>query len=125
MSKQTENAPKAIGPYSPLVIAGELIFTSGQLGIDPETNKLKEGIHAQTVQAIKNLTTILDGAQSSLENVVKTTVFLQDMNDFSEVNKIYGEYFKEPYPARSAIQIGKLPQGGLIEIEAIAVISKK
>ena len=113
--------PPAIGPYSVGVKIGHLAFISGQLGFDPETGVLVEGgVEAQTHQALKNLKAILESAGSSLEQVVKTTVFLMDMNDFAKVNAIYAEYFTTNPPARSAVQVAALPKGGLVEIEAIA-----
>ncbi|MGL4797971.1 MAG: RidA family protein [Cellulosilyticaceae bacterium] len=118
----TAKAPQAIGPYSQAVIAGEMVFTSGQLGMDPETMELGETVQEQAHQACKNLIAILEEAGSCIENVVKTTVFLDDINDFVAVNEIYAQYFKEPFPARSAIEIAKLPKAAKVEIEAIALL---
>lgn len=118
----TDKAPKAIGPYSQAVIAGEMVFTSGQLGMDPETMELGATVQEQAHQACKNLIAILEEAGSCIENVVKTTVFLDDINDFVAVNEIYAQYFKEPFPARSAIEIAKLPKAAKVEIEAIALL---
>ncbi|GIO87589.1 RidA family protein [Paenibacillus faecis] len=123
MNKQvisTTAAPGAIGPYSQAVQIGEHVFTSGQLGLNPETGELAAGIEAQTEQALRNLGAILEAAGTGLDKVVKTTVFLKDMNDFATVNAIYGRFFSEPYPARSAIEVARLPKDGLVEIEAIA-----
>jgi len=123
MNKQvisTTAAPGAIGPYSQAVQIGEHVFTSGQLGLNPETGELAAGIEAQTEQALRNLRAILEAAGTGLDKVVKTTVFLKDMNDFATVNAIYGRFFSEPYPARSAIEVARLPKDGLVEIEAIA-----
>jgi 2-iminobutanoate/2-iminopropanoate deaminase len=118
-----DKAPKALGPYSAAVKAGSLVFTAGQLGIDPESSELVPGgIEAETRQALKNIETILEAAGSSLKSVVKTTVFLKDMNDFSVMNVIYGEFFTENFPARSGFQAGKLPKDAAIEIEAIAML---
>ncbi|MGB2965708.1 MAG: RidA family protein [Anaerolineales bacterium] len=118
-----EKAPKAIGPYSAAVKAGNLVFTAGQLGIDQESGQfVPGGIEAETRQALMNLKAILEEAGTSLESVVKTTVFLQDMNDFGVMNVIYGEYFTENYPARSAVQVARLPKDGAIEIEAVALL---
>ena len=118
-----DKAPKALGPYSAAVKAGSLVFTAGQLGIDPESSELVPGgIEAETRQALKNIETILQAAGSSLKSVVKTTVFLRDINDFGVMNVIYGEFFSEKFPARSAVQAAKLPKDGAIEIEAIAML---
>jgi len=118
-----EKAPRAIGPYSAAVKAGNLIFTAGQLGIDPESGEfVPGGIEAETRQALLNLQAVLEAAGSSLKSVVKTTVFLQDMNDFGVMNVIYGEFFTEDYPARSAVQAARLPKDGAVEIEAIALL---
>jgi 2-iminobutanoate/2-iminopropanoate deaminase len=115
-------APKAIGPYSIGVSTGDLIFTAGQLGIDPETGELvRGGIEAETRQALTNLKTVLEAGGSSLENVVKTTVFLRDINDFAKMNGVYAVFFTDNYPARSAFQVAALPKGGAVEIEAIAL----
>ncbi len=117
-----KNAPAAIGPYSHAVVSGQFVFTSGQLGFDPENGKLKEGVEAQAEQALTNLKTVLEAAGASLESVVKTTVFLADMKDFPLVNKIYGTYFNGNFPARSCVQVAALPAGGLVEVEAIAML---
>lgn len=123
MNKQvisTTSAPGAIGPYSQAVQIGDFVFASGQLGLIPETGELAEGIEGQTLQALRNVGSILEAAGSGLDKVVKTTVFLQDMNDFAKVNEIYGSFFSEPFPARSAVQVARLPKDGLVEIEVIA-----
>ena len=118
-----DKAPKAIGPYSAAVKAGNLVFTAGQLGIDPESGEfVPGGIEAETRQALLNLTAVLEAAGSSLKSVVKTTVFLRDMNDFGVMNVIYGEFFTEEYPARSAVQAARLPKDGAVEIEAVALL---
>lgn len=122
--KKTINAPKApaaVGPYVHAVEANGLIFTSGQIGLIPETGELQEGIEAQTHQVFKNLTAVLEAAGSDLDNAVKTSVFLDDINDFGKVNEIYAEYFKGETPARSCVEVAKLPKGALVEIEVIAV----
>ena len=118
-----EKAPKAIGPYSAGVSTGHLIFTAGQLGMDPSTGELVTGgIQAQTHQALTNLKAVLEAAGSSLELVVKTTVFLQDMGEFAQMNAVYAEFFTSEFPARSAIQVAALPKGGAVEIEAVAML---
>lgn len=120
-SINAKNAPAAVGPYVHAVEAGEVIFTSGQLGLDPVTGELPEGVEAQTHQSLKNLGAVLEAAGSDFAHVVKTTVFLDNIGDFAAVNAIYAEYFKGEAPARSCVEVAKLPKGGLIEIEAIAV----
>lgn len=124
MEKQvlsTTSAPGAIGPYSQGVVIGDVIYTSGQLGLVPETGQFADGVEAQTAQALNNVKAILEAAGSGLEKVVKTTVFLKDMNDFVKVNEVYGSFFAEPYPARSAVEVARLPKDGLVEIEVIAL----
>lgn len=119
---KSNKAPASIGPYSLAVEAGGFVFTSGQLGIDPVTGEIVPGgVEAETEQAIRNLKSALEAAESSLENVVKTTVFLQDIADFGKMNLIYAKYFLENPPARSAFQVGALPKNGKVEIEAVAV----
>ena len=116
----TENAPQAIGPYSQAVACGNFLFTSGQLGLDPKTgNFVDGGVTEQTEQVIRNLKAVLEKASFSLENVVKTTCFLADMNDFAAMNEVYRKHFTGDYPARSAVAIKTLPKNGLVEIEAI------
>lgn len=119
---QTDQAPAAVGPYSQAIHMGNLLFTAGQLGIDPSSKQLVEGVEAQTRQALENIKAILTAAGASLEQVVKTTVFLQDMNDFAAMNAIYATYFAADPPARSTVQVAKLPMGGLVEIETITVL---
>lgn len=116
-----KNAPAAVGPYSHAVKVGDMLFTSGQLGLDPETGKLREGVEAQAIQAISNLKAVVEAAGMSLADVVKTTVFLDNIADFAAINKIYAEYFVADAPARSCVEVGSIPMGGLFEIEAIAV----
>lgn len=117
----TDNAPKALGPYSQAIQVGNFIFASGQVPIDPATNAFVEGgIKEQTRQSLTNAQSILKEAGASLANVVKTTVFLADMNDFADMNSVYAEFFTEPYPARSAVAVKTLPKGALVEIECIA-----
>ena len=117
----TPSAPAALGPYSQGVKTGQFVFTAGQVGIDPSTGKLVEGVEAQVRQVLSNLQAILSAAGSSLDQVVKTTIFLQDMADFGRVNAIYGEAFTGKPPARSTVQVAALPAGALVEIEAIAL----
>ena len=118
----TDNAPAAIGPYSQAIDSGHgLIFVSGQLPIDPATGAFPEGgVQAQTRQSLTNAKAILEAAGLGLDNVVKTTVFLADMGDFAAMNEIYAQFFKEPFPARSAVAVKTLPKGALVEIECIA-----
>lgn len=116
-----ENAPAAIGPYSHAVVINDMVFTSGQLGLIPETGKLPEGVEAQTEQALINLRNVLKASGADMEHVVKTTVFVQDLADFAKVNAIYAKFFATNPPARSCVQVTKLPAGGLVEIEAVAV----
>ena len=119
-----EKAPKALGPYSVGIRVGHLVFTAGQLGIDRNTGELVPGgLQAETRQALLNLQNILEASGSSLQNVVKTTVFLRDMGDFAAMNAIYGEFFTEKCPARSAVQVAALPKAAAVEIEAVAVVS--
>jgi 2-iminobutanoate/2-iminopropanoate deaminase len=120
----TEKAPKAIGPYSQAIRTENLVFTAGQLGLDPITMELApDGIEAQTRQALTNLKHVLESADSGLNYVVKTTVFLQDMRDFANMNSVYAEFFPENAPARSTVQVAALPKGGLVEIECVALLS--
>ncbi|MBO6061429.1 MAG: RidA family protein, partial [Clostridia bacterium] len=113
------NAPEAIGPYCHAVMVGKMIFTSGQLGINPETGKLAEGVEAQAIQALNNLKAVLEEAGSGLDCLVKTTVFVKNMADVPQVNKLYGMLIPKPHPARSCVEVGALPAGGLVEIEAM------
>lgn len=119
----TENAPGAIGPYSQAVKAGNMIFVSGQIPINPKTGEFVSGdIHEQTSQVLRNLSAILDAAGSSLNHVVKTTVFLADMNDFSAMNAVYSEFFIDNKPARATVEAARLPRDARVEIECIAVV---
>ncbi|MEE0966497.1 MAG: RidA family protein [Bacilli bacterium] len=118
---KTELAPGAIGPYSQGIDLGNMIFFSGQIPLDPVTGEMPEGIEAQTVRALENVKGLLQSQGLDFSNVVKTTVFLDNMNDFATMNGIYAQYFVEPYPARSAVEVAKLPKGALIEVEVIAV----
>jgi 2-iminobutanoate/2-iminopropanoate deaminase len=120
---KTQAAPAAIGPYSQAIITDTLIFCSGQLGLDPASGKLVEGgIEAQTRQVMANLRAVLEAAGSSMPQIVKTTIFLADIGDFPKVNAVYGEVFADAPPARSTVQVAALPLGGLVEIEAIALV---
>ena len=121
MTIHTEKAPAAIGPYSQAILAGDMLFTSGQLGIDPATGLLAEGVRAQAEQSLKNLDAILTKAKFGKNNVVKTTVFIRHMSDFVAVNEIYAAYFGDHKPARSCVEVACLPKDGLVEIEAVAV----
>lgn len=112
--------PKAIGPYSAFREVGEFVFCSGQIPLDPNSGELAQGLEAQTEQALKNVGGVLKAAGLSYKNVVKTIVFLSDINDFAKVNEIYAKYFSEPYPARSAVGVAALPKGAKLEIEVIA-----
>ena len=117
----TKKAPAAIGPYSQAIQVGNLIYTSGQLPIDPATGVFPEGgIKEQTRQSLTNVKAILEEAGVSMNNVVKTTVFMADMGDFGDMNGVYAEFFSEPYPARSAVAVKTLPKGALVEIEVVA-----
>lgn len=119
----SDRAPKAIGPYSAGVKAGNFVYTAGQLGIDPATGEfVPGGVEAETRQALINLKAVLESAGTSLNHVVKTTVFLRDMNDFGMMNGIYAQFFTENFPARSAIQVARLPKDGAVEIEAVAIL---
>ena len=117
---QTDKAAQAVGPYSQGVDTGDTIYLSGQLGLNAN-GEMQEGGEAKTHQSLKNIERLLEEAGLGLENVVKTIVLLDDINDFKAVNEIYGQYFKEPYPARSAFAVVRLPLGGLVEIEVIAM----
>jgi len=121
---RTENAPEAIGPYSQAIIAekGKLIFTAGQIPMDPNTGSLVNGdIEAQTVRVLKNLSAVLEAAGSGLDSVIKTTVFLKDMNDFPKMNRVYETFFEENPPARSAVEVARLPRDVKVEIECVAL----
>ena len=117
----TEKAPAAIGPYSQAICINGMLFTSGQLGIDPATGALPDGVEAQTEQSLKNLYAILTEAGCTKTDVVKTTVFIKNMSDFPTVNGIYERFFGDHKPARSCVEVARLPKDGLIEIEAVAV----
>ncbi|MGD9345661.1 MAG: RidA family protein [Candidatus Aminicenantes bacterium] len=119
----TENAPKAIGPYSQGIIANGFVFASGQIPLDPSTGELNTGpVKDQARLVLQNLKAVIEASGSSMDKVVKCTVFLQNMDDYGAVNSIYGEYFNAPYPARAAIQVARLPKDVKVEIEAIAIL---
>ena len=119
----TDKAPAAIGPYAQANIIGNLVITSGQIPIDPATGNLVEGdIEVQTRQVFANLKAVLEAAGSSLDKIVKTTCFMDNMNDFAKMNEVYASFFSGDYPSRSAVEVAKLPKGALIEIEAIAYL---
>lgn len=120
----TDRAPKAIGPYSQGISFGNLVFTAGQVGLDPASMELVDGgVEAQTRQVLKNLKQVLEAAESGLQFVIKTTVFLQDMGDFAAMNGVYSEFFPEHPPARSTVQVAALPKGALVEIECVALLN--
>lgn len=119
---QTEKAPKAVGPYSQAIVSNGFIFCSGQIGLDQKTNELAEGIEAQTQQVLKNLKAVLEASHSSLEKVIKTTVYLADIKDYGKMNEIYGQFFSNHKPARAAFAVAHLPKDALIEIEAVAEV---
>jgi 2-iminobutanoate/2-iminopropanoate deaminase len=117
----SDHAPKALGPYSQAIRYGDLVFLSGQVGIDPRTGKFAEGgVEAQTHRVIQNLTAVLEAAGLDRSHVLKTTIFLASMSDFQKVNAVYGEYFRDQPPARATVEVGGLPLGALVEIEAVA-----
>lgn len=117
----TEKAPSAIGPYSQAVEANGMIFTSGVIAIDPATGNIPEGSVAQAEQAFTNLKNLLEAAGTNLDNVIKTTVFIKNMNDFAKINEIYSKYFTKDFPSRSCVEVARLPKDVMLEIEAIAL----
>ena len=118
--EKTNNAPAAIGPYSQAIISGNTVFASGQIPVNPSNGEIPEGVEAQANQAFTNVKNLLEAAGTSIEKVIKTTVFIQNMDDFGKINEIYASYFTEPFPARSCVEVAKLPKGVLLEVEAIA-----
>jgi 2-iminobutanoate/2-iminopropanoate deaminase len=119
----TDKAPAAIGPYSQAIVAGDFLFTAGQIALDPATGQIVQGdVTVQTERVMRNLTAVLEAAGTSWPNVVKTTVFLQDMADFPRVNEVYGRMIGDARPARSTVQVSALPRGVLVEIDAVAVV---
>ncbi|HOO11760.1 MAG TPA: RidA family protein [Bacillota bacterium] len=119
----TKNAPGAVGPYSQAVKYGSMVYTAGQIALDPGTGQIVEGgIKEQTHQVFANLKAVLEAAGTSLENVIKTTVFIVDMDKFGEVNEVYANYFTGDFPARSCVEVSRLPKGALVEIEVVAAL---
>ncbi|MDX6693553.1 MAG: 2-iminobutanoate/2-iminopropanoate deaminase [Blastocatellia bacterium] len=123
---ETDKAPRAIGPYSQAIVAGGFVFASGQIPLDPQTGEfVAGGVAEQTEQVMRNLRAVMEAAGTSLERVVKTTVFLADMNDFAAMNEVYGRYFSEQPPARATVEAARLPRDARVEIEAIALVGKE
>ncbi len=116
----TDKAPSAIGPYSQAIEINNMVYTSGVIPVVPATGEIPEGVEAQANQAFQNLCNLVEASGSKVENIVKTTVFIKEMNDFGKINEIYKNYFKEPFPARSCVEVARLPKDVLLEIEAIA-----
>ena len=119
---KTSNAPAAIGPYSQAIVVGNMLFTSGQIPIDPKTGEIPEGVEAQARQALTNVKNLIEAAGASIDNVVKTTVFIKNMDDFAKINEIYAQYFTEPFPAHSCVEVARLPKDVLLEVETIVEI---
>ncbi len=117
----TDKAPSAIGPYSQAIEINGMVYTSGVIPVNPATGEIPEGVEAQANQAFQNLCNLVEASGSKVENIVKTTVFIKEMNDFGKINEIYKNYFKEPFPARSCVEVARLPKDVLIEIEAVAL----
>ena len=116
----TDKAPAAIGPYSQAIEVGNMVYTSGIIPVDPATGEIPEGSVAQAEQAFTNMKNLLEAAGTSVDNVIKTTVFIKEMNDFGAINEVYAKYFTEPYPSRSCVEVPRLPKDVMLEIEAIA-----
>lgn len=117
---KTDKAPAAIGPYSQAIEVNGMVYTSGVIPVDPATGNIPEGSVAQADQAFKNMSNLLEAAGTSMANVVKTTVFIKEMNDFAAINEVYAKYFPEPYPSRSCVEVARLPKDVMLEIEVIA-----
>lgn len=118
----TNKAPEAIGPYSQAIVAGDFLYASGQIGINPETGEVAEGIEAQTRQVMDNLKAVLAEANATFSQVVKFTIYLSSMDDFATVNEIYGSYLEKPYPARATVEVSRLPKDVLVEIDAVVYL---
>ena len=118
----TNKAPAALGPYSQAVVVGDMIYTSGQIPVNPQNGKIPDGAVEQANQVFTNIKNLLESAGSSIDNVVKTTVFIKNMDDFAKINEVYQKYFTKPYPARSCVEVARLPKDVLIEVEVIAQI---
>ena len=116
---KTTKAPAAIGPYSQGIIMGNVLFTSGQIPINPATGEIPEGVEAQAKQALTNVSKVIEAAGADMSKVVKTTVYIKDMNDFAKINEVYATFFTEPFPARSCVEVARLPKDVLLEVEAI------
>lgn len=116
---KTNNAPAAIGPYSQAIISGNMLYTSGQIPIDPATGNIPEGVEAQAEQVFTNIKNLIAAAGTDISKVVKTVVFISDMNDFAKINEIYAKYFTEPFPARSCVQVARLPKDVSLEVETV------
>ena len=117
----TDKAPAAIGPYSQAIEVGDMVYTSGIIPVVPETGEIPDSVEAQAEQAFKNMGNLLNAAGSDMANVVKTTVFIKEMNDFGKINEVYAKHFPEPYPSRSCVEVARLPKDVLLEVEAIAL----
>lgn len=115
----TDKAPGAIGPYSQAIEVNGMVFTSGVIPVDPATGVIPEGVEAQATQAFTNLTNLVEASGAAMSQIVKTTVFIKEMNDFGKINEIYAKFFKEPYPSRSCVEVARLPKDVLLEVEAI------
>ncbi len=120
---KTTNAPAAIGPYSQAIVSGNMLYTSGQIPVDPATGNIPDGVEAQAHQVFKHIKSLLAAAGAQMSQVVKTCVFIQNMDDFATINEIYAQYFTEPYPARSCVEVAKLPKGVLLEVETVTELS--
>lgn len=119
---KTTNAPAAIGPYSQGIVMGNMLFTSGQIPIDPATGQIPEDVCAQAKQALTNVSKVIEAAGGSMDKVVKTTVFIKNMDDFAKINEVYAQFFTQPYPARSCVEVARLPKDVLLEIEAVVAL---
>lgn len=116
---KTTNAPAAIGPYSQAIECNGLLFTSGQIPVNPATGEIPQGVYEQAMQAFTNVKNLIEASGASIDNVIKTTVFIKDMNDFATINEVYAKFFTEPYPARSCVEVARLPKDVLLEVETI------